>query len=246
MGSSSPSNLSLLGLYSTDVKDMKGLYPQITPLSLPKNVQNSQRSVGVVTPTFKIDDINFKDMLDPKSDWIQAALARAMEDSIKRITQQAFTTAAETPPQEIPHEIVTGEVVGWRCWVVTRKPSVKSAHIPLLRSVYIDKTWPVDQPLKSDVDVTVHCPMIRPNGIHAFKSQHKAEEYVEMNLCLSKQSDVFVIGTVDMWGQVIQHAHGWRSEFAQIRSLERMDYGDKNHRCYPTLDELRELYGVSA
>lgn len=45
-----------------------------------------------------------------------------------------------------------------------------------------------------------------------------------------------VIGIVQMWGDVWQHAKGWRSQFAQVAALYR-----PGPDC---LDELAALYGV--
>ncbi|MGB9413388.1 MAG: hypothetical protein WCB26_19560 [Pseudolabrys sp.] len=52
----------------------------------------------------------------------------------------------------------------------------------------------------------------------------------------------FVIGSVAMWGEVIEHEHGWRSEFAAVRSIiditGNISFGSKNW----LLLELREKY----
>jgi len=33
-----------------------------------------------------------------------------------------------------------------------------------------------------------------------------------------------VIGCVAMWGEVVEHEHGWRSEYAGVRSLLRVRF----------------------
>lgn len=51
-------------------------------------------------------------------------------------------------------------------------------------------------------------------GVHAFKT---------MTLALDNYYDSFVsqvFGSIYMWGDVIEHKHGWRAEFAAIRSLD--------------------------
>ena len=52
----------------------------------------------------------------------------------------------------------------------------------------------------------------------------------------------FVIGSVAMWGEVIEHEHGWRSEFAAVRSIiditGNISFGSKDW----LLLELREKY----
>ncbi|MGB7674500.1 MAG: hypothetical protein WBM31_26020 [Pseudolabrys sp.] len=51
-----------------------------------------------------------------------------------------------------------------------------------------------------------------------------------------------VIGSVAMWGEVIEHENGWRSEFAAVRSIiditGDISFGSKNW----LLLELREKY----
>jgi hypothetical protein len=48
-----------------------------------------------------------------------------------------------------------------------------------------------------------------------------------------------VIGSVAMWGEVIEHQHGWRSEYAAVRSIIKIT-GDIS--LHWLLLELRETY----
>ena len=51
-----------------------------------------------------------------------------------------------------------------------------------------------------------------------------------------------VIGSVAMWGEVIEHEHGWRSEYAAVQSLTEIagvgDFSSKGR----LLRQLREKY----
>jgi hypothetical protein len=54
-----------------------------------------------------------------------------------------------------------------------------------------------------------------------------------------------VIGSVAMWGEVIEHQYGWRSEYAGVRSLIKVAGLVPFWRKYEVLLELRERYGCS-
>jgi hypothetical protein len=52
-----------------------------------------------------------------------------------------------------------------------------------------------------------------------------------------------IIGSVAMWGEVIEHQYGWRSEYADVRSIIKItgerDFSSKQQ----LLLGLREKYG---
>jgi hypothetical protein len=75
-------------------------------------------------------------------------------------------------------------------------------------------------------------------GYHAFrdKEQAKREAFMYTHWWPS------VIGSVAMWGEVIEHQHGWRSEYAAVRSIIKIT-GDIRFRSkHWLLLELREKY----
>lgn len=71
-------------------------------------------------------------------------------------------------------------------------------------------------------------------GIHAFKDRKTAEE----NNC------GHVLGTVEMWGDIVEHEKGYRSEWAKIKSLEYVRWYLLNP-VDPRLVKLRQIYGLS-
>jgi hypothetical protein len=49
-----------------------------------------------------------------------------------------------------------------------------------------------------------------------------------------------------MWGEVIEHQHGWRSEYAAVRSITKITGDIPFSRHHWLLLELREKYGCCA
>jgi hypothetical protein len=75
-------------------------------------------------------------------------------------------------------------------------------------------------------------------GYHAFKDREQAEHQAIANI----YDSIAVIGSVAMWGEVIEHQHGWRSEYAAVRSIIKI-IGDFNFLSKRwLLLELREKY----
>ena len=52
-------------------------------------------------------------------------------------------------------------------------------------------------------------------GYHAFREKEQAKREAFFQAC----SSPCVIGSVAMWGEVIEHKRGWRSEYAAVRSI---------------------------
>ena len=121
--------------------------------------------------------------------------------------------------------ISAGEIIGWRFWKL---------HDGLLRSVYIPYIW---HPGVFERSSSKQGGFKNP-GYHAFRNKEQAER--EMSEYTNWTP--FVIGSVAMWGEVIEHEHGWRSEFAAVRSIiditGNISFGSKDW----LLLELREKY----
>lgn len=108
--------------------------------------------------------------------------------------------------------IRAGEIVAHRAWMVD--------HEGLLRSVYMeDYVWFPGASARGDP--------VHEAGVHAFKSAERTLCYVidkqlwqTRNWGEGARRAQFVIGTVELWGEVIEHEHGYRAEYAAIRSLD--------------------------
>jgi hypothetical protein len=82
-------------------------------------------------------------------------------------------------------------------------------------------------------------------GYHAFKDREQAQHQASEHIC----DWVVVVGSVNMWGEVIEHQHGWRSEYAAVRSIIKItgnrDFSSKQ-QLRQLLFDLREMYGCRA
>lgn len=92
----------------------------------------------------------------------------------------------------------------------------------------------------------------RVYGVHAFKDEARALAYCRLYAMQEAMFESiiyhgrpgcvpwrpFAIGTVALWGEVIEHEEGYRAEFAKVMSINRL-IGEGGN-----LDELRALYGV--
>ena len=75
---------------------------------------------------------------------------------------------------------------------------------------------------------------MRRYGIYSFRDVIRSRE--EYGYPLSRGHLLF--GKVKIWGEVVEHEAGYRSEFARIVSL---DYGDPE-----LLEKFRMIYGVNS
>jgi hypothetical protein len=123
--------------------------------------------------------------------------------------------------------IRAGEIIGWRFWKLCNG---------LLYSVYIPYTWRPGVFERSE-DKKGGC---RNFGYHAFRDKEQAEREA------SAHWSPIVIGSVAMWGEVIEHQHGWRSEYAAVRSIIKITGDIRFWRKHWLLLELREKYGCHA
>ena len=121
----------------------------------------------------------------------------------------AFITAIAGDPTGGPIEdagIRAGEVIGQRCW---------RNVLGVLHSVYMAGfEWLPNEPARGDVEIG--------HGIHAFKSGQDLAAY-RHDYFLMGDSTNLVAGTVSMWGQIVEHEHGYRAEYAKILSLDTTD-----------------------
>lgn len=106
--------------------------------------------------------------------------------------------------------IKLGEIEAWRCWRVKNNYlfSVFSTH-------FNDGLWPPGQIMTA----TMTCENI---GIHAWKDKDHALAYLhECAVGIDRyQHQHIVIGRVMLWGQIVEHEHGYLAEHARIVSVE--------------------------
>lgn len=119
----------------------------------------------------------------------------------------AMISALMTAPAR-PHEptklksegVRAGEVIAWRAWNI---------HDGSLVSVVAEaKPWSATEPMKGDA--------AGGYGVHAYKAPHGPllDNYVTKG-----SAKLWVIGEVALWGDIIEHTDGYRSEYARVHSL---------------------------
>jgi hypothetical protein len=74
-------------------------------------------------------------------------------------------------------------------------------------------------------------------GVHAFKSLDEAFKYADQAINWIFPSGGVVVGHVALWGDVIEHEHGYRAQYGSVHSI--LNEANDN----PKLDLLRRRYG---
>jgi len=123
----------------------------------------------------------------------------------------------------LQHEgIRAGEIIAYRAWRVIT-PTLFRRGDDLLHSVYFrDYVWLSDEPACGDV---------KTHGIYSFRDAVRSKAEYSYNA-----HGVLLFGKVKIWGEVVEHEAGYRSQFGKIASI---DYGD------PVLvEKFRKIYRV--
>ena len=119
--------------------------------------------------------------------------------------------------------IRAGEIIAYRAWRVIRQGLFRSRD-ELLHSVYMrDYVWLPDEPASGDV---------KTHGIYSFRDVIRSKQDYDYNAY-----GVLLFGKIKIWGEVVEHEEGYRSEFGKIISL---DYGPPE-----LLDKFRKIYRVN-
>jgi hypothetical protein len=140
-----------------------------------------------------------------------------------RITGDKTRDAALGEPR-----IRAGEIIGWRYWKL---------HNGLLYSVFVPYAW------RPGVFERASPKQPGPYnfGYHAFREIEQAQR----EALLFDYWWPSVVGSVAMWGEVIEHQYGWRSEYAAVRSIIKITGGVRFWIKHSSLQELRKRYGCS-
>jgi len=139
-------------------------------------------------------------------------------------------TKPETQPSESP-ELGAGEIIGWRVWKLRNG---------LLHSVIIPYTWRPGVFERSSCQKGGGYYNYNP-GYHAFRHQEQAEREAPMLAF----SSLAAIGSVALWGEVVEHQYGWRSEYAAVRSIIKITGDIIFWSKQRLLLDLRETYGCA-
>ena len=125
---------------------------------------------------------------------------------------------------ELQHEgIRAGEIIAYRAWRVLER-TWKRETDDRLHSVHReDYVWHPEQPASGDV---------RFHGIYSFKQVIRTRDQYGY----PTSDGPFLFGSVKIWGEIVEHEDGYRSQFARIASL---DYGDPE-----LLGKFRAIYNA--
>jgi len=129
-------------------------------------------------------------------------------------------------PGTLRHEgIRVGEIIAYRAWRVIVPRWLSGGD--LLHSIAMrDYVWYPDRPASGDV---------RTHGIYSFHNVIRSRDDYGYD---PGTIEPFLFGRVKIWGEVVEHEAGYRSEFGKIVSL---DYGDPE-----LLERFRRVYGLNA
>ena len=148
---------------------------------------------------------------------------------VKQIAQLESVAAAKiadpkpTPPAPAKSPDYVGTITAWRGWAV---------EDGLLEALGSDFKWPIKHASRAHC-VNEHHPAPQMNCSCGFWSFRSLEHLTEA--MAGYISSVMVIGTVEIWGRVIECKNGWRSEFAYPKELWLLK---------PGLEHLSWDYGV--
>ena len=117
-------------------------------------------------------------------------------------------------------------IVGWREWRLEG-----TLTEPRLQSITMEDIWPVRKPIQVfDSNWRIDSGI---NGIHAYKTFRDLAS--DLGLLSFR-----VVGEVWMWGRMVEHQFGWRSEFAYPK---RLLVAPEKHDPIKLM-ALEEAYGV--
>lgn len=168
-----------------------------------------------------------------------ARSAGATFAELRAAKERALARQSEPPLENTGIEV--GEIIAWRGWRIDGER---------LRSLYMPHTWYPGGVMTGDPSIS-HGEASQPAGIYAMK--HKATARVTAAAqcgwfpgLTDDNPEPFVIGQVEIWGEVIEHEYGYRATFAAIHSLDEIfDFLLRPERR-AKLDALRQIYGVEA
>jgi len=123
------------------------------------------------------------------------------------------------------HEgIRVGEIIAYRAWRVFGSGWLGRGDDRLHSVLMVDYVWQPDDPASGD---------IRTHGIYSFRDVVRSTGDYGYDTGLRGP---LLFGEVKIWGEIVEHEAGYRSEFGKIVSL---DYGDRQ-----LLEKFRKIYNV--
>jgi hypothetical protein len=121
--------------------------------------------------------------------------------------------------------IRVGEIIAHRAWRVMGPGWLRRKDDRLHSVLMSDYVWHPDEPASGDV---------RTHGIYSFRNVIKSAADYGYDAAVRGP---ILFGKIKIWGEIVEHEAGYRSEFGKIVSL---DYGDPE-----LLGKFRKIYNVN-
>ncbi len=160
----------------------------------------------------------------------QALAGQAFSQGLQQWSGQPstgwVTVGVGSPPHNAwkkpSEQIVAGEIIGHRGWSIMYEWSDADGRSYIfLRSTAASYTWQPKQVAEGKP--------LDGYGIHAYKDPYRLME--------EQRGFATVFGTIAMWGDVIEHDYGYRSQYARIVSIDYFSCGSIPYR-----KEIMERY----
>ena len=124
--------------------------------------------------------------------------------------------------------IVAGEVIGWRSW--------RLKDDGLLYSMTNETKWEPGQPVSGKTDEYL--------GVHSWCYEQSLKSYVDESWFVP-----LALGTIAMWGEVVEHELGYRAEYARVSAIKAVIHVfhlpmHRLHFLDAELAKLHARYGV--
>lgn len=120
-----------------------------------------------------------------------------------------------------------GEIIGYRVWRIVDGGYLKSCSA--------ETVWAPGETIEGDIGNDGH-----GLGVHAWKSKSLMLQYGGYH------KDRCAIGSIRMWGEIVEHDRGYRSQYASILSIDDViASGFPVNTCADALVYIRQKYGLS-
>jgi hypothetical protein len=127
----------------------------------------------------------------------------------------SLTNMAPAPPAPEPlpkDDARRVDLIGWRIWRVTA--------LGYLKAITAEAVYLPGQPMVAHKEIGDA--QSTGSGVHVFKdfpgAAKEIDEYVDRGG--PSPGGAYAIGTVQLWGEVVEHERGFRAERAMIRSID--------------------------
>lgn len=164
-----------------------------------------------------------------------AVTAASIRAAAAQILQARHAPGMQEPLPRADMQVV--DLIGWRIWRVLGG---------YLGSITAEAIWLPGEPMEAAV---VEDHGAAANGIHVFKTMAGAIREAALYASRAEQHTGYAIGSVLLWGDVVEHERGYRAERAMILSIDDLMWQGKppwHEETKRALAFLRERYGVGA